>query len=528
MLAQSCLALASLALIGHHPQMDDIPTLLLTPEGPPRDGVPLGAALSAHASATPDRIALTIGETSLTFAEFDARANRRARALALQFGVSTGDHVAIALPNCFEYFEAIFAVWKLGAVPCPVSWRMADAEFAEVIGLIAPRCLVSTGALGTTCASLHDVDLPLPADLGQDPLPPLAVAPGKIMNSGGSTGRPKLIVDPEPSSWGPDKLGRRRGPRTTFLNPGPLYHSAPFSYSTGAILEGSHVVCMERFDAAEWLALVERYRPSFVYLVPTMMTRIAKLPEARGSKADLSSIQTLTHMAAPCPAEVKRWWIKRIGPEKVLEVYGGTERIGAAVIDGIQWLEHPGSVGQVAAGYAAVIVGPDGEQLPPGEIGEIWFRAAAGPAAAYSYIGSETRVRGELDSFGDMGWLDQDGWLYIADRRTDMVLIGGANVFPAEVEAVIESLPGVQCAAVIGLPDEDMGNRLHAIVELHADAPEPPDAIAFLAPALASLGKLKRPRSAEFTRERIREDSGKVRRFQLREQRLAAAGKSAE
>lgn len=496
---------------------------LLLPDGQPADGAPLGAALTAHARATPDRPALTIAGTSLSFAQLDTRANRRARQIAREHGARDGDSIAIALANRPEYVEAIFAIWKLGAVPCPVSCRMAGDEFAAVIELIAPRCLIGTTDLPVDCTPLHDVDVPLPKSLSSAPLPPRSASPGRIMNSGGSTGRPKLIVDPEPSVWGADKRGRRRTPRGVFLNPAPLHHSAPFSYTTGAILEGSHVVCLEKFDAEAWLAAVESFRPDFVYLVPTMMSRIARLPAAITDRADLSSIRTLTHMAAPCPPDIKRWWIHRLGPEKILEIYGGTERIGAAVIDGVDWLKHPGSVGRAAPGYEAVILGLDGNPLPPGEIGEVFFRAEAGPAAAYAYIGSATRVRDDLDSFGDMGWMDADGWLYIADRRTDMILIGGANVFPAEIEAALETLPGVQCAAVIGLPDPDMGNRLHAIVELSPDAPLPADGLAFVAPALDSLGRLKHPQSVEFTRERIRDDTGKVRRFQLREQRLPSS-----
>lgn len=512
--------------LGHDwPVTEDFASLLAA-DGQPNTGVPLGAALSAHARVTPDKAALTIGKTSLTFAELDERANRRARFLRDRFSVTSGSRVAISLPNRPEFFEAVFAVFKLAAVPCPVSFRMGPVEFAEVVTLIDPACLIGTSALPHTAVPLHDVDTILPAELSSKPLPAVASVPGKIMNSGGSTGRPKLIVDPEPSAWGPDKRGRRRDPRITFLNPAPLHHSAPFAYSTGAILEGSHVICLERFDPEDWLRAVQTHRPQFVYLVPTMMSRIARLPPEIGARYDLSSIRTLTHMAAPCPADVKRWWIDRIGPEKVLEIYGGTERIGAAVIDGVQWLEHPGSVGQAAAGYEVMILDPDGSELPAGEIGEIYFRDSAGPAAAYRYIGSETRVRGDLDSFGDMGWVDEEGWLYIADRRTDMVLIGGANVFPAEIEAAIETLPGVHCAAVIGLPDEDIGNRLHAIVEWNETLPEPLDGMAFLAPALAGLGSLKRPASVEFSRERLRDDTGKLRRFRLRDERLKLISKS--
>ena len=495
-------------------------TELLAPDGQPRDGAPLGALLSANAGATPEALALTIGSSSWTYEQLDQSANRRARLLAERYGVSANDKVVIALPNRFEFLDAVFAVWKLGAIPCPVSYRLADAEFAELIALIDPRCIIGSTTLASGPFAVHDVDRERIGDMSASPLPPLAASPGRIMNSGGSTGKPKLIADPNPSTWGVDKAGRRCSPRMTLLIPAPLYHSAPFAYATMSAAQGSHAICMERFDAAGWLEAVERHRPSLVYLVPTMMSRIAKLPPEQTAAADLSSIKTLLHMAAPCPPQVKRWWIDRIGPEKVIEVYGGTERIGATAIDGSQWLEHPGSVGQASAGFEVLILGEQGERLPPGNIGDIYFRASKGPGANYSYIGSDVRIRGDLDSFGDMGWVDTDGWLYLADRRTDMILVGGANVYPAEIEAALETLPGVLCAAVIGLPDPDMGNRLHAIVELAAAQEEPSSCPEFFAPALAALGSLKHPQSWEFTRDPIRDDTGKVRRFQLRAQRV--------
>ncbi|KHK89213.1 AMP-binding protein [Novosphingobium malaysiense] len=493
---------------------------LIGPDGEPYKGAALGAVLSGHAQVTPDAPAFSIGGRTWSFAQLDSQANRRARLLARDFGVVQGDRVVIAAPNCVEYIEVAFAIWKLGATPCPVSWRIAEKEFVDLVALMGPRCIAGTASLPHCDCPTHDLQQPLPEDLSDDPLPPAVTAPGKIMNSGGSTGRPKLIIDPEPSSWGPDKKGRRRLPRTTFLNPAPLHHSAPFAYTTGAIGEGSHAVCMERFDPEEWLRRVEQYRPDIAYVVPTMMSRISKLPEEVTTAADLRSIHTLTHMAAPCPPDVKRWWINRVGPETVLEIYGGTERIGATVIDGAEWLARPGSVGRAAAGYEIVVMDEDGHPLPPGEVGEIFFRNAQGAGAAYDYIGADTRIRDDLDSFGDMGWVDADGYLYIADRRTDMVLLGGANIFPAEIEAAIETLPGVLCAAVIGIPEADMGNRLHAIVELADNAQEPSDGLAFLAPALQHLAKLKHPRSVEFTRERIRDDTGKVRRSALRTARL--------
>lgn len=493
---------------------------LIGPDGKPKVGAPLGALLTAHAEATPDAAALSVSGTTLTFAELDASANCRARALERDCGVGAGDRVAIGSPNSAQWIEAAFAVWKLGATVCPVSWRMAGPEFAEVLELLDPVCVIGTSALMVHGFPRHDLDRELVDELDAAPLPALSTRPGKILNSGGSTGRPKLIVDPEASTWGPDKEARRMTPRLTFLNPGPLYHSAPFNYTCMAVAQGCHAICLEKFDVDGWINAVEFYRPDFCYLVPTMMGRIAKAERAQHGNSDLSPISNVSHMSAPCPADVKRWWIDRVGAETVLEIYGGTERIGAATIDGREWLEHPGSVGRIAAGYDCFVLDDEGKLLPPGEVGQLWFRNHAGVGAAYEYVGADQHFRGDLDSFGDMGWLDADGYLYIADRRTDMVTVGGANVFPAEIEAQIEAIEGVHCAVVIGLPDADMGNRLHAIVELAPDVPVPSDGMAFLAPATRRLGGLKRPRSVEFTLDRLRDDAGKVRRSRLREDRL--------
>jgi bile acid-coenzyme A ligase len=255
-----------------------------------------------------------------------------------------------------------------------------------------------------------------------------------------------------------------------------------------------------------------------------MMSRIAKLDPAFTDAADWSTFQHIMHSSAPCPPEVKRWWLKRVGPAKILEVYGGTERMGATMINGAEWLERPGSVGRAVPGDSIVIIDTDGAPLPPGEIGEILFRRASGVGTSYRYIGAQTRITGDLDGMGDMGWLDTDGYLYIADRRTDMILVGGVNVYPAEIEAAIEQVPGVLCAAAIGLPDADLGNRIHVIVELagHVQPPSEDDAMRFLSPAIDGLAPYKRPRSAEFTFNRVRDDSGKVRRSALRAERLSS------
>lgn len=492
----------------------------LDAEGKPRDGAPMGMLLSAQAERLGSATALIIGKQVLSFSEMDGATNQMARHLEA-LGVREGHRVVICMPNRAEFLQAMFAVWKLGAIPCPISYRLVETEFGAIVALVDPCCVIGDGSTHRTSWPIIDVDRPLPAGLSADPLAPAIAVPGKILASGGSTARPKLIIDPVPSVWGADKASVFRPAGITTLNAGPLYHTMPYNYCVLPLVEGSTVVCMQRFDPIEWLRLVELHRPDTVNLVPTMMSRIAKLPPHVTAAADLSSIRTLFHAAAPCPPKIKRWWIERIGAEKVLEVYGGTERIGSTLIYGHEWLAHPGSVGRPAPGDEIVILDGDGNPLPPNQIGEINFRRRAiGPGTRYRYIGADTRVRGDLDSFGDLGWLDGEGFLYIADRRVDMVVVGGMNVYPAEIEAAIETHCDVLCCAVIGLPDDDLGNRLHAIVELAEGVAAPEDGVAFLAAQLHQLSAYKRPRSIEFTHEHIRDDAGKVRRASLRAERL--------
>jgi bile acid-coenzyme A ligase len=496
----------------------DPATLVDPASGQPADGAPLGAVLSAHAALTPDAPAVSFGSDTISFAALDLLANRRARQLAA-LGVGQDDRVVVVLPNSPEFIECVFAIWKLGATACPVSYRISEEEFAAIVALAEPVAVIGARHWPSSCKTQLLVDGPPPTELSGKPLEPRFARPGRIMGSGGSTGRPKLVVDPHASTWGAEKAGYRRWPRCILSVASPFYHAGPFASVCYGLAQGSHIVAMDKFDPVEWLQAIERHGVDYIYTVPTIMTRISKLDRAVVESVDLSSVRILLHMAAPCPPETKRWWIDLLGPERVLELYGGAERIGLTLIDGVEWLAHPGSVGKAAPGDEIVITDDAGRPLPAGEIGEVNFRKDVGPGTTYSYIGAEPRIRGDIDSYGDMGWLDADGYLYIADRRTDMVVIGGVNVYPAEVEHVIDGLPGVLCSAVIGLPDADLGNRLHAIVELEPGI-DPPEEDAFLALLQDRLIGFKRPRSAEFTHERIRDDAGKMRRSALRQARL--------
>jgi bile acid-coenzyme A ligase len=295
--------------------------------------------------------------------------------------------------------------------------------------------------------------------------------------------------------------------------PGPLYHNGPLIWASLSLLAGAHVVLLPRFDAEMTLETVARHRATAIYLVPTMMQRIWKLPTEDRLAHDVSCLETAFHMAEPCPTWLKQEWIDWLGPDVIWELYAGTEGQSATILSGVEWLEHRGSVGRPAFGEM-VIRDADGKDLPPGEVGDVWMRANR-DTPTYRYIGDEPHERDGWGCLGDVGWMDEDGYLYLADRRKDMILVGGANVYPAEVEAALTAHPEVRSAAVIGLPDEERGNQVHAIVE--CDAIDIDELRSFLGERLV---RHKIPRSFELVDGPLRDDAGKVRRSALRDQRL--------
>lgn len=467
-----------------------------------------------------DRWAVRHGDDVLSWGELADRALRRANALAAR-GVGPGDRVVLAMANSNAFFEMTFAIWKLGATPTVVSHRLPRAELEAILELAEPRAVIAGDpVLGEALGAL-------PGDFGRDdpdnsPRQSTLAPHWKIMTSGGSTGRPKLIVDALPSRI--DDANATAGmPRDgVMLNPGPLYHNFPFCMTHMALLHGTSVVGMERFDAAGFLDLVERFGVQWVSLVPTMMNRIARLPDEQRAGRDLSSLERVWHTAAPMPPWLKEFWIDWLGPERIWEMYGGSEGIGITQLDGAEWLEHRGSVGRPLLGEL-LIRGETGEALPPGEVGEVYMRriGAEPDKPTYEYVGAQSRrLPDGFESLGDFGWVDEDGYLYIADRRTDMIISGGRNVYPAEVEAALLEHPAVAEAIAIGLPDADLGARVHAIVRPEADAEASEDDL--LAFASERLIAYKLPRTIEFTQEALRDEAGKARRSRLREERIAA------
>jgi bile acid-coenzyme A ligase len=486
--------------------------------------ISFGAKLAQNAATQGHRPAVSCGEETLTYAELHRRSNRLARGLAAK-GVKAGDLVTVGLQNSVGFVAACHAIWKLGATPQPVSFRLPKAELQAIIELAKAPLVIADfdhavdrpvlGVAEIAAAGDSDDDLP-------DAIAPISKAP----TSGGSTGRPKLILAGQPGVTlreTPETAGFRIRPGETMLLPAPLYHNAPFGMMMTGTAMGCHVVLTPRFDPEGTLAEIQRRKATWVYLVPTMMNRIWRLPDEVKARYDLSGVETLWHMAAPCPDWLKEAFIHWIAPGEVMELYAGTEAQAVTIITGTEWLEHRGSVGRVAIGEMKV-VGEDGRDLPPGEVGEIYMRRPPGQPETYRYVGATPRTLADgWESLGDMGWFDADGYLYLADRRADMILVGGSNVYPAEIEAALQEHPAVESCAVIGLPDDDLGARIHAIVKAKGEV-SADELHAHLAERLVSY---KRPRSFEFLDEPVRDDAGKVRRTALRDARLKLQGQPA-
>jgi bile acid-coenzyme A ligase len=476
----------------------------------------VGRIVRQWADEAPDRPAITNEGRSITWSELEVRTNRLARAYQ-ELGVAQDDFVSIALPNGIEFYESAIAVLKLGATPHPLSAKLPWRERSAIIELANPSLVVGVegGAHGARASVLPGYEPD--ARLSSDPLPDRAAKHWKLNSSGGSTGRPKLILNTNPALIDPEADPPMRVPRMSVqLIPGPLYHSAPYLTSFRGLLVGNHIVVMTRFDAEDALALIERHRVEWAVFVPTMMSRISKLEPSLRTRYDLSSLRMILHLGSSCPAWVKERWIEWLGPERIHELYGASEGIIETWITGDEWLSHRGSVGRPVR-CQIKIVDEDGRDVSTGEIGEVFSMPGPG-FGNFRYLSDDPRrQRDGWETVGDLGWMDSDGYLYIADRRVDMIVTGGANVYPAEVEAALDQHPDIRSSAVVGLPDDDLVSRVHAIVE--ASRPIELDALrAFLAERLV---RYKIPRTFEFVNEPLRDEAGKVRRQALRRTRLA-------
>jgi bile acid-coenzyme A ligase len=470
--------------------------------------LPLGAQLSRLAEEHEDAPALVTQERVVSYSQLEKHANRLARAFQ-DSSVGTGDVVTLGLPNGPDFVAACFAAWKLGAIPQPVSPRLPKREQMQILELATPRLVVGLDLEGPW-ARMDEVF----ADRYEDSPLPAAVSPQwKIMSSGGSTGRPKLIRAAGDSRLDP-ALGATLGlePGAAIYAPGPMYHNTPLVACISALQLGGVVVLSERFSPEYTVEAVEKHRVGVLMLVPTMMSRISTYLEEAERAWDTTSLKVVWHAAAKCPEWLKRKWLDLIGPERLFELYGGTELVSVTTVSGTEWLERPGTVGRPAFGEMRVL-DASGSPAPSGEVGEIFMRPAAGAPMPFEYIGASATVRDGWISVGDLGWMDDDGYLFISDRRTDMVVTGGQNVYPAEVEGALEAHPAVIGAVVVGLPDQDLGQRVHAVVHAKGGLDE-----ARIRDHMAEqLVRYKQPKSYRFVAELLRDDSGKVRRSAWRD-----------
>jgi long-chain acyl-CoA synthetase len=503
---------------------------------------------------------LVSGARSLPNARLADRAAQAASVLA-GLGVGKGDCVAFCLRNDIPLFEGTYASAMLGAYAVPMNWHFKTAEAAHVLrdsrakvlvvhadmlpaiadsvpphvkviqvatppeiaqadGVPASVCAVPLGALDWD--SLVDAAAPLGA--------PGCPLPVSIIYTSGTTGVPKGVRR-QPAT--PAQLdAARRIFATTYgfdgpvraIATGPLYHSAPFSYAMRCIHFDGTLVLQPRFDAEELLQLIERHRITHFHIVPIMFVRLLKLPEAVRRRYDLSSLRFVIHGAAPCPTEVKRAMIEWWGPV-IHEYYGSTETSLVTHCDSAEWLARPGTTGRPMDGVEVRILDGEGHAVPAGESGEIYVRSARITDFTYHNLDDMRRAieRNGFVTLGDVGYLDGDGYLFLNDRSRDMVISGGVNIYPAEIEAALHTMPGVQDCAVFGIPDDEYGERIAAVIEPRPDASLTADAVlAHLRPRLAGY---KLPSRIDFRTDLPREDSGKIFKRKLREPFWAKAGR---
>lgn len=484
---------------------------------PGDEEVPFGEQLHRRALADPHGTALTTvavdgSETTLTWDELDRRANRWARALAGRAG--TGSLVGIAIPNSPELTLAALGCWKIGAVPVPMRWDLPDWERNRLLDTLGAAVVIDQGNRESLIASAAaQLDTPLPQ----------AVSP-KLNGicSSGSTGLPKVILNTQPALWTPARsepfiehwtsVARPQ----TILVPGPMYHTNGFG-TLSYLLGGDRLIVLEKFSAAIVLDIIERHRVTNFTATPTMLARIAAVPGV--DDRDLSSVAWILQGAAAMPPELLRRWFELLSPEQIVMAYGMTENLGLTALRGDEWLEHPGSVGRGFRDTEIRILDSDLEPVPTGELGEIFLRAPM--SAAYEYLGNATSLALTPDGYGsggDIGRLDADGYLYIADRRSDMIVTGGANVFPAEVENALIAHDAVADVVVLGLRDPEWGRRVHAVIQRTGGTEELTEQ-QVITYAKGRLAGYKVPKTVEFVDEMPRTAATKVSRSAMTEAR---------
>lgn len=451
----------------------------------------LANTLSRYPTGRP---ALVHGDERWTFGDLDRRSAQWAAWLKAQ-GAKHDDLIAFSRPNGPEFVALTFGIYRAGATPAPISGKLPAFERDAILAVMKPGLFVAPD---------HQPDTLRSASVDDH-----VASSWKACTSGGSTGTPKVIVDGRPAAFaeGTEFIGIPE--HEVVLVPGPLYHNAPFSAAVFALWRGNTVVTMERFEAERALELIEREGVTWSIMVPTMLHRIWTLPEPVRDRPDLASWRMVVHTASPMPIWLKLAWIGWRGADQVWEVYGATEGLVRCWIGGEEWLRHPGSVGRPIGGACLRILDEDGQDVLPGETGEVFAMPPGGPGSSYRYIGAGRRATKDgWESVGDCGHVDEEGFLFLADRRADLIISGGVNIWPAEVEAAVLRHPSVRSCAVIGVDDADLGQTVHAVLETDDDL-----TIADLRTFLSDyLAREKLPRSIVRQHDPVRDDAGKFRK----------------
>lgn len=488
--------------------------------------VSLGARISQLAEQQPERVGLVYfpadgPHRDLTYRQLDEQSNQVARLLT-DLGVQAGDRVGVGLRNSPEHVVAALGAWKLGAGIVTMRWDVPAWERDRLVEVTTPVVVLSDRDDPSGAVPLVDIA----RAAGCSALPVEAITPEQPMAipTGGSTGASKAVVLPVPgamvpgSVFGPnyDMFGIPTVERHLVM--GPMYHSNPLLMVHAGLFDGQQLLLMERFDGPALVRIIDSHRPQFMTLVPTTMSRLL---EVHGiERVDWSCFHMVLHGTAPCPAWLKRRWIDLVGPERLWEIFASSELVGSMVVRGDEWLEHPGTIGKPTPSTELRLLDDDLQDVPVGEVGEVYMRIAGVETPLFDYLGTDRPkvIAGGFVSVGDLARRDADGYVYSADRRQDLIITGGANVVPAEVEAALSEHPGVADVVVIGLPDADWGQRVHAIVQPR-DGDDPPTEQDLLAFARARLTAYKAPKSVELVDELPRSDMFKVRRSALVDER---------
>lgn len=455
-----------------------------------------------RALAAPDAVVVVAEDRTLTARQLDDAATGMAHDL-VRAGVRHDDLVTVTLPNGADFIIACAAVWRAGATPQPLSPLLTDADRAAVESAARPRAAIGASPRSAGIAWIATVQ----AAAGSGSLPDLAASSWMAAATSGSTGVPKVVRATASARFEPVVRAVPLLPASAVqLVAAPMTHAAVFSHTFGGLIVGHRLVIQRRFDEQDWLGAVQAHSATWAMLLPSMMHRLLRLPAARRGRERLAGLETILHLGARCAPDLKRAFLEWAGPERVLEVYTGAESNGLTMIRGDEWLDHPGSVGRPVHGTEIQTRTPRG-LAGPGQPGAVWLRRGATPA--YSYLGTQSaRESSGWDTLGDVGWIDERGYLYLIDRIDEVIHRGGERIHPIEVERVLESHPAVRSAVAFGLPDEEWGQRVAAVVDIARSALSPAELRTW---ALSRLGA-RAPAVVRLVRKPVRNDAGKTSR----------------